>query len=105
VRLARCRGPGRTAVKQVKDAALSGARTEVVCVNYRRDGSKFVNRLQVSPLYDYCGKVSHLLGVLTPAPEARWRIEAQQRMMTDGGSEGAGAGAGQQQLSGSNANQ
>ncbi len=67
------------ALKQIKAAATLGARGEAVCVNYRRDGSSFVNRLQLSPLYDCAGRVSHMLGVLTAAPEAAWRIDAQRR--------------------------
>lgn len=34
--------------------------------DFSKDGSKFLNKLQVSPLYGADGQVSHLLGVLTP---------------------------------------
>lgn len=37
------------------------------CPPCRMDGSKFLQRLQVSPLYDNSGHVSHLLGVMSPA--------------------------------------
>lgn len=53
-------------LRQVRATADSASRVQVLCVNYRKDGSKFLNRLQVSPLYDRSGRVSHLLGVLHP---------------------------------------
>jgi hypothetical protein len=58
----------------------------------RRDGSKFLNRLQVSPLYGRDGRVSHLLGVLTPedvpgaACLAARRAVAGAQVQAEGGS-------------------
>jgi hypothetical protein len=71
----------------------------------RKDGSKFVNRLQISPLYNSAGAVSHLLGVLCPAPEDGWRLAYERAgrealegfgAPSEGGEEardGAGSGA------------
>lgn len=56
----------RSLLREVRDAASRGARARVVTVNYAKDGRPFLNALQVSPLYDGCGRVSHLLGVLEP---------------------------------------
>ncbi|KIZ06113.1 hypothetical protein MNEG_1851 [Monoraphidium neglectum] len=54
------------ALNQIQEAAAARARTCVVCVTYRKDGSSFLNHLQLSPLYDTVGHVSHLLAVSMP---------------------------------------
>ncbi|GBG00598.1 hypothetical protein Rsub_13408 [Raphidocelis subcapitata] len=92
--LAVIQGPATdpAALAHIRAAALAGARAQVVCVNYRRGGEPFVNRLQVSPLLDGSSAVSHLLGVLAEAPEEAWRL---------GGVAGAGAEAAAAQGAGS----
>lgn len=35
-------------------------------MGYTKDGSEFLNSLQISPLYGPSGHVSHLLAVVTP---------------------------------------
>lgn len=52
------------AVKSVvHKASLFGASSAVIC-NYSKDGREFRNRLQVGPLKDHTGKITHFVGVL-----------------------------------------
>lgn len=81
--LVQCADTDRAALRAVRDAALSGARARVTVVNRRRDGSRFVNAVTVSPLYDGAGAVSHLLGV----------VDAVAELGGGGGDSGAAAGA------------
>lgn len=57
-------------LQQVRHAAASASRTQVSCINYRKDGSHFLGHLQVSPLYDGAGHISHMLSLVTPALDA-----------------------------------
>jgi hypothetical protein len=55
-----------------------------------------MNKLQISPLYDNSGAVSHLLGVLCPATGAdAWRLayERAGRAALEGGGADGGARA------------
>ena len=57
---------GRTSKEAVRDISIAIKKEEEVTVdllNYRADGSEFVNRLLISPLFNDDGGVSHFVGV------------------------------------------
>jgi len=59
-------------------AALADQRpVEVTLRNYRKDGSRFYNRLSIRPLLDPDGKVIYYLGVQYDVTE---QVEAQQEI-------------------------
>jgi len=53
------------AIEAAIDHVMTGETAGIVLTNYRKDGSKFRNRLRVSPLYGENGdQITHLIGVL-----------------------------------------
>lgn len=52
----------RAAILRMKDAIKSGQESGETVLNYRRDGTPFVNLLMVAPLYDNKGVVRYFLG-------------------------------------------
>ena len=51
------------AVQALREAIAEDREVTVDIVNYRADGTRFVNRLMVAPLYEDDGSVRHYLGV------------------------------------------
>ena len=51
------------AVRALREAIVAEREVTVDIVNYRADGTRFVNRLMVAPLYEEDGSVRHYLGV------------------------------------------
>jgi len=54
----------REALKDVMTRLGEWKESASIVLNYRKDGSPFVNHLQVCPLNDHSGTVHHFLGVL-----------------------------------------
>lgn len=44
-------------------------RVEVKLVNYKKDGSAFLNRLRITPLTTSLGQYTHMLGILEEVPQ------------------------------------
>lgn len=52
-------------VEKLNAAVQDGKRVRVQLVNYKGDGTPFLNKLQVTPLRSKFGEITHLLGVLS----------------------------------------
>lgn len=56
-------------ISKVSAAVKQTTRARVAVINYKADGSPFLNRLQISPLWSQRpGEYTHLLGVLQEVP-------------------------------------
>ena len=55
--------------RAVREAIAAKEEVTTDIVNYRADGSRFVNRLMVTPLSDDDGRVTHFLGVQSERPD------------------------------------
>lgn len=55
----------RLTLQKIKQAVQQGSRVRVNLINYKKDGTAFLNRLQISPLQSRPGEATHLLGVLS----------------------------------------
>ncbi|GAA6141914.1 hypothetical protein NBRC116584_17320 [Hydrogenophaga sp. 5NK40-0174] len=71
-------GPDRDqpGVQRLRDAISKGESANVVVRNYRRDGSRFWNRVEMSPVRDAAGAVTHFFAVQTDVTLEREREEA-----------------------------
>ena len=52
----------KLAVRRIRDAVRAGRQTQEVLLNYRRDGSPFMNLLMIAPLCDSRGVVRYHIG-------------------------------------------
>ncbi|HEX2560607.1 PAS domain-containing protein, partial [Phenylobacterium sp.] len=67
-------------VEEIRRALASGAAASVEILNYRKDGSRFWNALQVSPVRDATGEVAFFLGSqrdITANREAELELKAR----------------------------
>jgi PAS domain S-box-containing protein len=73
-------GPGTDPVvrQQIHDAIAAGRGCKVTLLNYRKDGRPFWNDLQISPVADESGRITHFIGVQTDVTE-RVALEAELR--------------------------
>ena len=53
-------------VARIREALASESELDIVLVNYRRDGSLFLNRLRIRPLYDLEGRLHRFAGYQQP---------------------------------------
>ena len=51
------------AVQDIRDALRQGKSSRTVLLNYRKDGTQFWNDLQVTPLHDATGRLTHFVGI------------------------------------------
>ena len=51
------------AVTEIRRAINSGSACTTELINYRKDGSKFWNRLSITPIRDDTGRVTHYVGI------------------------------------------
>lgn len=65
-------------IVQVAEAIAAGREARVVLRNYRRDGTMFYNEVDLAPLRDDDGRLTHYVGVLRDISE-QVAIEAQLR--------------------------
>ncbi|NBS43708.1 MAG: PAS domain-containing protein, partial [Acetobacteraceae bacterium] len=58
-------GPGTNPrhIKALRDAIENGKAIDVEIVNHRKDGSRFVNELHLSPIFDDDGEVRYIFGI------------------------------------------
>jgi PAS domain S-box-containing protein len=68
----------QSAIAELKSALETGNSCKVTLRNYRQDGSLFWNQLNISPIYDEYGNVSHFIGIQTDISE-RQQAEAALR--------------------------
>lgn len=61
------------AVQAIRDALAAQTEITIDILNYRKDGTKFWNRLRIRPLFDDKGKLLYFAGAQNPIPaeEAR----------------------------------
>jgi len=73
-------GPGTDPVarQQIRDAVRAGRGCQVTLLNYRKDGRPFWNDLQISPVTDDLGRITHFIGVQTDVTE-RVALETELR--------------------------
>jgi diguanylate cyclase (GGDEF)-like protein/PAS domain S-box-containing protein len=64
-------------VHQIQDAVKKGSEVSAVLRNYRKDGSRFWNKLYFAPIRELGGNVTHYVGVLTDVTEL---IQYQQQL-------------------------
>jgi PAS domain S-box-containing protein len=57
------------AVQAIRDALAAQTEITIDILNYRKDGSKFWNRLRIRPLFDHKGKLLYFVGAQNPIPE------------------------------------
>jgi PAS domain S-box-containing protein len=74
-------GPGTDPepVAELRRAVEAGERTSVVLLNYRRDGSRFWNRVDLAPIADDGGEVTHFVGFQTDITDRVRAEEAAER--------------------------
>lgn len=65
----------------IRKALKAGVRCEVVIRNYRKDGQSFWNELQLSPVHDERGRISHYIGIITDVTE-RLRAEGARHELS-----------------------
>jgi diguanylate cyclase (GGDEF)-like protein/PAS domain S-box-containing protein len=62
---------------KLRAAIAEGRRERVVIRNFRKDGTEFVNELQLSPVMDEDGRLTHVIGIQNDITKV---VEAQQRL-------------------------
>jgi diguanylate cyclase (GGDEF)-like protein/PAS domain S-box-containing protein len=68
----------QAALDAVREALRTGNTCEVVVRNYRKDGTMFWNQLNLSPMLDANGRVTHVMGTLNDVSE---RVRMEQRLI------------------------
>ncbi|KAF8073144.1 Blue-light-activated histidine kinase [Scenedesmus sp. PABB004] len=61
----------RVAVRRINAGVAGGERLDVTLVNYKKDGTPFLNRLRITPLRSRSGEYTHMLGLLEEVPGAQ----------------------------------
>jgi PAS domain S-box-containing protein len=70
------------ALQQIREAVAEGRPCWVELVNYRKDGSKFWNRLSITPVRDGNGKIMRFIGIqsdITAQKDTEARLEEVSR--------------------------
>jgi phosphoserine phosphatase RsbU/P len=81
LRMLQGRGTDEHDREVIRTAVHQGHACEVIIRNYRKDGQSFWNELQLSPVLDDDGHVSHYIGVITDVTERR-RAEAERHQLS-----------------------
>lgn len=71
----------QAAVTAFMSQLLRGEEAGTVLVNYRKDGSKFLNRLRVGPLRDDNNVVTHFVGVLKEVNEMEYQFNESSEIL------------------------
>jgi hypothetical protein len=66
----------RIAVERINEAVREGERVSVTVVNYKKDGTPFLNQIQITPLRSRCGEYTHMLGILSEVTDAKCEVPA-----------------------------
>jgi len=80
LRMLQGRGTDEQDRETIRNAIASGTRCEVIIRNYRKDGQAFWNELQLSPVLDEEGRLTHYIGVITDVTERR-RAETETQQL------------------------
>lgn len=80
LRLLQGRGTDDQDRDTIRKAVRAGLPCEVIIRNYRKDGQAFWNELQLSPVKDEEGRVTHFIGVITDVTERRRSESARQQL-------------------------
>jgi two-component system sensor kinase FixL len=65
-------------IRQLREAIAAERECRVVLRNYRKDGTMFWNDLQVSPVHDAAGHVTHFIGIVADVTERQRKQDALQ---------------------------
>jgi two-component system sensor kinase FixL len=71
------------AIVQLREAIGAERECRVLLRNYRKDGSMFWNDLQVSPVHDTQGRVTHFVGIVADVTEGQRRQDALQETIQE----------------------
>ncbi len=80
LRMLQGRGTDEEDRETIRNAIAKGNRCEVIIRNYRKDGQTFWNELQLSPVLDEEGRLTHYIGVITDVTERR-RAETETQQL------------------------
>ncbi|MEN9681787.1 MAG: hypothetical protein RLZZ627_1680 [Pseudomonadota bacterium] len=80
LRMLQGRGTDDEDRENIRNAIASGNHCEVIIRNYRKDGQAFWNELQLSPVLDEEGRLTHYIGVITDVTERR-RAETETQQL------------------------
>jgi hypothetical protein len=64
----------RVAVQRINEAVREGERVSVTVVNYKKDGTPFLNQIQIAPLRSRSGEYTHMLGILSEVTDAKCEV-------------------------------
>ncbi|HEX2826811.1 MAG TPA: EAL domain-containing protein [Burkholderiales bacterium] len=71
-------------LERLRQALATGNEASVLLRNYRKDGTLFWNNLQISPVRDDAGKVTHYVGIQSDVTELkRYQLELEYRANYD----------------------
>jgi PAS domain S-box-containing protein len=79
-RFLHARAPDQPELAAVRRALTRGSSVSVVLENFRRDGSMFLNELQIDPVKDESGEITHFIGVINDVTEQRESAARMQQM-------------------------
>jgi PAS domain S-box-containing protein len=77
-------------VRRITNALTTGTELCETILNYRRDGSPFINLLMMAPLYDDQGRVRYFIGCqidVTPLIEGGRGLDSFQRLLNQAGAD------------------
>lgn len=80
LRMLQGRGTDEEDRESIRHAIANEKRCEVIIRNYRKDGQAFWNELQLSPVLDEEGRLTHYIGVITDVTERR-RAETETQQL------------------------
>ena len=80
LRMLQGRGTDDQDRETIRNAIATGNRCEVIIRNYRKDGQAFWNELQLSPVLDEEGRLTHYIGIITDVTERR-RAETETQQL------------------------
>ncbi|WP_323792281.1 SpoIIE family protein phosphatase, partial [Nocardioides sp.] len=66
---------GPTGPRQMREAISRGEACRVILLNYRKDGTPFWNQVDLSPVHDGAGEVTHFVGIQT---DVTLRVDAER---------------------------
>ncbi len=67
----------QASLRTLRESILTGQPCRVLLRNVRKDGTEFWNDLQIDPVHDETGRLTHFVGIQSDATE---RVEAEARM-------------------------
>ena len=70
-------GTDAETITRMREAFQAGMPVDVVLLNYKKDGTSFWNALNIAPIHDASGAVTHFIGVQTDVTE---RVDAQRQL-------------------------